>query len=247
MTLAPLASLLLLAATPTNKEQAATFFHQSATEYELGNFEEALAAIAKAYRLDPRPALLFNLGQCHRALHHWERAAFFYDEYLAKTPTAPNRGVVEQLVVEMKANLRAERAAGPPPADVNLFGGPAPVPTAPLPSKVPPPEPVAVAPPAPTAAPEAATTVMIETASPSTHSHGLGATLATAAAVCAGFAIYGAVRVVEYQQIPTQTTNWTQYNQAVGLNYQNTQNWGTAAIILGIAAAGGITGAIFTW
>ncbi len=232
-----LASLLLTSASPEDSRQAAALFHRSMTEYELGNFDAALDAAAKAYRLDPKPGLLFNLGQCHRALHHWEQAAFFYGEYLHKVPAAANRSVVEELIVEMKLELKDEKAAAArEPKQPVLVEAPLPAPVPPGPMAEPPSEP----PPAPTWA-------VTEAPAAGTHSHWLGATLATAAAICAGFAIYGAVRAINYQQFPTQTTSWTQYDQALAANYQNSGNWGTAAIALGVAAAGGVTGAIFTW
>ena len=100
-------------------------------------------------------------------------------------------------------------------------------------------------PPAPPQAEPAPAGALTEGQEPSGHSHWLGATFVTAAAVCAGFAIYGAVRVVQYNQIQSAKT-WSEYGEALEQN-ANAQNWEYAAIGLGIAAAGVGTGAIFAW
>ncbi|MHB1844489.1 MAG: tetratricopeptide repeat protein [Deltaproteobacteria bacterium] len=89
---------LALAASPATSQQARVLTHRSIVEYDAGDFEKALADQTRAYELDPLPALLYNLGQCHRALQHWDRAAFFYRRYLARAPQARNRPQVEQLL-----------------------------------------------------------------------------------------------------------------------------------------------------
>ena len=60
---------------------------------------------SKAYERFPTPALLFDIGQCHKLLHDYERALFFFRGYLRAKPTAPNRPTVEQLISESQHNL----------------------------------------------------------------------------------------------------------------------------------------------
>lgn len=86
------------------------------TEYNLGYFGRALKDAEAAYRLDPLPALLFNLGQCHRALKHWERAEFFYRSYLRNNPGAKNKELVHELIDKMLAEEKAAPAPTPEPA-----------------------------------------------------------------------------------------------------------------------------------
>ena len=164
-----LASLLLSSTVPSGRaQQAALLVHQSITEYELGNFYAALDDIARAYRLDPRPALLFNLGQCHRALHHWERAAFFYNEFLQKVPEAATRTAVEALVADMKLKLQAEVAVRRGPMVPAGEASPA---TQTPAAQLSVPTPVAAVHAAPV---EGAPAAAIEAAPPPAHSHGLG-------------------------------------------------------------------------
>jgi len=82
--------------------------HRSIAEYNGGDFEQALTDMKKAYTLHQGADLLFDLAQCHRALHHWEQAAFFFQGYLREKPNAANRDVAEGLVQEMAQHRRDE-------------------------------------------------------------------------------------------------------------------------------------------
>ena len=51
---------------------------QAQKDYDIGRFDKAIDGYSKAYAEQPMPALLFNLGQCHRQQGDLERAGFFY-------------------------------------------------------------------------------------------------------------------------------------------------------------------------
>ncbi len=74
---------------------------RSIFEYDTGKYAKALADIERAYELDPLPALLFNVGQCLRALGRHREAAISFRSYLRDSPRAKNRAEVEALVAEM--------------------------------------------------------------------------------------------------------------------------------------------------
>ncbi|MEJ7600111.1 MAG: tetratricopeptide repeat protein [Kofleriaceae bacterium] len=93
------------------KEDARAHVVVADTHFKLGRFEQALEQYTKAYELFPVPALLFNLGQCHRSLRQWERAIFFFKGYLREAPNAPNRAIVEDLIRENELAAREEAAA----------------------------------------------------------------------------------------------------------------------------------------
>ncbi|MHB8419356.1 MAG: tetratricopeptide repeat protein [Myxococcales bacterium] len=133
-----LALTLALSVTPAQRLEAERLARQSITDYNVGDFASALREATSAYKLDPRPALLFNLGQVHRALHNWERAEFFFRGYLRERPQAPNRAAVEQLIAEMQAKQKESPRPAPAPT----------IAVTPLP-KAPPPAPAAAPPPAP--------------------------------------------------------------------------------------------------
>ena len=118
-----LALALLLAATGTaaaqpasppqseaaRKAEAKRLAEEATSKYNLGQFQEALDGYSKAYETFPAASLLFNLGQCHRSLGNHERAVFFYEGYLREKPNAPNRDVVEELLVEERTSLTKQR------------------------------------------------------------------------------------------------------------------------------------------
>lgn len=90
--------------------QAREHASQARVHYQLGRFEQALEEYAAAYELDPVPALLYNMGQCHRQLDNFERAIFFYEGYLRGSPDARNRSLVEDLIIECRAALERQSA-----------------------------------------------------------------------------------------------------------------------------------------
>jgi tetratricopeptide (TPR) repeat protein len=115
---------LLLAGPPTvagppltATEQARGLTRRSIFEYNTGEYVKALADIERAYELDSRPALLFNVGQCQRALGHHREAAAAFKSYLRDSPNAPNRERAAGLAAEMEKLARQDeknRPAQPP-------------------------------------------------------------------------------------------------------------------------------------
>jgi len=121
-------------------------------DYRLARFGDALAGYTRAYELYPVPALLFNIGQCHRNLKDYAKAVFFFEGYLRDLPAATNRALVEDLIREAQAEL--DKAKSQPPAGSEQ----APV-ASPTPAGSPPP---AAPSPAPAAPPAVAPTSSVE-------------------------------------------------------------------------------------
>lgn len=100
--------------------RARQHFSDGTLAYDLGEFHKALKEYSEAYRLSPRPALLFNVAQCHRQLGEYGRAAFFYRRYLYLAGAdAPDAALAKDLLaeVEQRANedtpARTAKAARP--------------------------------------------------------------------------------------------------------------------------------------
>jgi tetratricopeptide (TPR) repeat protein len=104
-------------AAPTPLDQAKALTAQAELDYKVGKFEQALDGYTKAYEVFPTPALLFNLGQCHKLLKNYERATFFFRGYLRDKPDAPNRAVVEGLLADAQKSLDEEQAQAKKEAD----------------------------------------------------------------------------------------------------------------------------------
>jgi tetratricopeptide (TPR) repeat protein len=94
----------------TPLDQAKALTAQAELDYKVGRFQEALDEYSKAYELYPTPALLFNLGQCHKQLKNHERAVFFFRGYLRDKPDAPNRGAVEGFIADSQRALDEAQA-----------------------------------------------------------------------------------------------------------------------------------------
>jgi tetratricopeptide (TPR) repeat protein len=92
-------------------EEARALTRKATVEYDVGHFDQALDLYTKAYELYPKPALLFDIAQCHRQLGHYERALFFFHGYLREEPNAPNRALAEKLLQDTQDKYDAERAS----------------------------------------------------------------------------------------------------------------------------------------
>ena len=98
--------------------RARELFDGAEAEYALTHYDRALAGYEEAFRTKQLPGLLFNIGQCHRQLRHYDKAALFYREYLERQPAAKNRALVESLIREVDEQATREKAAAQlaPPA-----------------------------------------------------------------------------------------------------------------------------------
>lgn len=97
---------------------ARRLFGKAEVHYDVGEFQEALRLYKEAYKAQPIPALLFNMGQCHRYLGDHKKSLFYYQLYLARDPGASNRAEVRQLADRVRQSLADEQhgasAAAPP-------------------------------------------------------------------------------------------------------------------------------------
>lgn len=103
------AGLLVLLAMPAFAGDGAVKakFDAAETAYDLGDFDKARNLYAEAYELKPLPGFLFNIGQCHKRLGEWNRAAFYYRRYLARLPEDADPSKLEALIAEMDAKALA--------------------------------------------------------------------------------------------------------------------------------------------
>lgn len=91
------------------KTEAKAEVDKAQLHYKLGRFEDALAAYIRAYELFSAPALLFNIGQCHKNLKRYDRAIFFFEGYLREESNPDRRSLAEDLIAKSKADLQAQR------------------------------------------------------------------------------------------------------------------------------------------
>ncbi|MHB1845401.1 MAG: hypothetical protein ACYCWW_11275 [Deltaproteobacteria bacterium] len=237
--------MIFAAPTPAQLRDAQELTGQSIAEYEIGDFVAACRDAGRAYLLSRKPALLFNLGQCHRAQRHYAQAAFSYRSYLHALPTAPNRVEVQKLIQEMEAKAASEPAREAPASSVTEPLPPT-MPSTPAPAPVAPTPPV----PAPALAASPPASIHATAASPS---HALPLSLLAIAAAATGVAVYSAVQVGRFEgfragliAMPAGSATPVTWGQAQALQ-TSASDFQWAAILGGVAAAGGIAGGILTW
>jgi tetratricopeptide (TPR) repeat protein len=241
-----LAPLLVLAPrgahAETALEEARALTAQATVEYNLGRFQQALDLYTKAYERLQKPALLFNIGQCHRLLGHYEQALFFYHGFLRERPDAPNRGLAEQHIEESQRALDAQRAAQQESQrQAEQSARAAAAPAAPAPS--PPTEPAGV--------PAAATAMTPAPAS--THGQPVfriaGLATAGVGVVLLGTGVALGVHANslsnEVSQVSSQHGTWTPQYQS---DYDSGKSAATAATVLYVLGSTAVVaGAVLTW
>jgi tetratricopeptide (TPR) repeat protein len=57
--------------------------------YRTKKFEQALSEYEKGVQLEDAAIFLYNIGQCHRALHHWDDAIWVYRRFLDRAKPEP--------------------------------------------------------------------------------------------------------------------------------------------------------------
>ncbi len=108
---------IVLVATAARADDAATtearaHFERGKRLYEVAKFQEALEAFTAAYETKALPDILFNIGQCHRRLGHWDAALFFYRGFLSyQADDSPDRAEAERLMKEVEAAKAAQAVA----------------------------------------------------------------------------------------------------------------------------------------
>lgn len=88
--------------------------------YDLGEYDRAIAAYRDAYRIQPSPGLLYNLGQAYRMAGDCVSATTMYRNYLRLAPRSPYRSLVKQHLSSLAECNR--RRTGGAVADTSLIG-----------------------------------------------------------------------------------------------------------------------------
>lgn len=110
------------------KAQAGQAFGRGMKRYQAKEYADAIAEWEGGYRLIPQPVFLYNIAQAHRLAGDAPKALSMYRRYLRESPTAPNRGEVEERIKALEEQLGpaysstlyvqpgSESMAEPPPA-----------------------------------------------------------------------------------------------------------------------------------
>lgn len=105
--------------TAADDKEARDLFRLGKQAFDEGRYERALKYFKDAYELSGRAALQYNIGSVLDRLRRDREAVEAYKSYLAQTPDATNRAVVEERIQIIEGALaRAEPPPAAPPEPV---------------------------------------------------------------------------------------------------------------------------------
>jgi tetratricopeptide (TPR) repeat protein len=114
------------AAQGDDADAARTAFVEGTSAFNLGQWDAAVEAWERGYKLKSDAVFLYNIAQAHRQANHLDKALFFYRSYLRTAADASNRDEVELRIAQLEKALTVEARAREAPPAVSL---PSPSPT----------------------------------------------------------------------------------------------------------------------
>ena len=111
-------------ATPRNT--AKMHVDKAMKAHKAGKFDVALQELQAAYALDPKPDLLFAIGQVLVKLDRCTEAITYYEKFEAQSKDPRAKQVVTQAIDACKEILAKSAPPPPPPPPPGFTGGGAP-------------------------------------------------------------------------------------------------------------------------
>src|SRR5688572_26830134 len=71
---------------------------EAAQAYKEGRYEDALAALEKAYAMSPKPELHYSIGQVYVKMGRCDDAIVAYKKFLASKPAADRADLANQAI-----------------------------------------------------------------------------------------------------------------------------------------------------
>lgn len=115
-----LAGALLGGAAGAEETVSHEHYKRGMAAYALEDWDAAIAEFEAGFRLEPKAAFLYNIGQAYRQSKRVEPAVKFYRKYLELAPEdAPDRAEVELLIANLQHAIdERDRALQQPPTGV---------------------------------------------------------------------------------------------------------------------------------
>jgi tetratricopeptide (TPR) repeat protein len=228
---------------PQQKSEMKLHYDKATRAYDVGKYQEAIEEYQKAYEIGGDAAMIYNIAQAYRLSDQLTEAIRFYRRYLQRSPSAPNREIVERRIAELEKVVEERKKAGAPVVPVPPLPAQPPVTTAPnpppAPPPVPPPPPVIDAQPAPMVPPPPPAPPAPRSRTPYAV---VGASLLVAGAVSGALAIWqGKLAQEKADKLSDQSNQKGTYyfNPVIQENGKTANAW---AISLGAVGAAAIIG-----
>jgi tetratricopeptide (TPR) repeat protein len=84
------------------KSDAKAHIEKATTFHSEGKYKEALEELTLAYALDPKPELLYAIGQVHVQIGNCSEAISFYERFLATKPAKGPAGAAKEAIQTCK-------------------------------------------------------------------------------------------------------------------------------------------------
>ena len=241
---------------PKQAAEAKKHIDRATELHKDGKYDEALVELKAAYKLDPKPDLLFALGQVESKRGKCKEATQYFTQFKGKHKGEKQiADVVEEAIETCKRDAAAAHAAAappppPPPAPAPTVEPtptppPAPEPAPPPPPPPPPPAPVPVEPPPPPPiAPSPTPTMTTQTAhtgSRAWYSDTVGD------ALVGGGVVMGVIAIVEYKSALSNLDSAEKSSTLALYNgyIDSAKTDRNIALVLGVA--GGVAAGIGVW
>ena len=130
---------------------AKRFYHLGEEFYRRAAYARALEQFQEAYKLAPKPAMLYNMARCQEALGRLAEAIELYQKYLKTNP--PNHLIIKARIDNLKKQLEQRKPKPAPKPASQPLPKPKPQPK-PKPVLKPQPKPTSIPTPQPEPAPE---------------------------------------------------------------------------------------------
>lgn len=95
------------------ESDAHALLQRGLSAYGQGAYADAIEAFSAADKLQPQPALVFDIARSYEQLQDWDDALKYYGEYLARAPEATDRQQVQQHVRVLLARHKPVHAVPP--------------------------------------------------------------------------------------------------------------------------------------
>lgn len=110
-----LAVLVAVTAGAARADSVADHLARARDYHSKNDFVHARDELLAAYHLDPRPELLFALGQVEFNLGHYKQAIEYYEQFTASNPSSEQAALAEQAIGAARIELDRPRPPPPPP------------------------------------------------------------------------------------------------------------------------------------
>ena len=91
--------------------EAKRHFERGLRLYDGHSYDEAIVELRASYQIDPRPEILYALGQAQRMNHQCKEAIVSYEAYLHTGPAARQEAAARDQIGSCRAELAAETGA----------------------------------------------------------------------------------------------------------------------------------------